>query len=109
MAMMAAKAKKPARVKPKELLKSAGKPFKQGEDPRRGNGPSKGSGGRPPIEIKQACQDLTYSQVLPKIEDYLRLHKPENQGWRWCAEWVGRYAGFEEGGIAGLSIRVIRE
>jgi hypothetical protein len=100
-------------AKPKKRAKKSGAnsgQFKKGEkDERRGNGPPKGSGGRPPIEIKQACQDLTYEEILPKIGDYLRLHKPENRGWCWCADWVGRYAGFEESGIAGLEIKVSRE
>lgn len=60
----------------KSAQKSAppGVPFQQGNDRRRGKGPPKGQGGRPPDEFKALCQelatrDLTVDAVKGILED----------------------------------------
>lgn len=67
--------------------------FQKGDDPRRGRGPAKGHGGRPPIVFKMACSDLTDNQVLPKVQTYLESTKadPSDSSWRWCAQFVADY------------------
>ncbi len=96
---------------PKKSGKKSGNStsFKLGEDDRRGDGPPKGQGGRPPNSFKAECERLSYDEVLPKVEKFLKDKDPSNQAWRWAADYVSRYAGHEESGIAGLEIKVVRE
>lgn len=48
----------------KSARKSApGVPFQAGADRRRGRGPKKGTGGRPPDAFKALCQDLASGKV----------------------------------------------
>lgn len=65
--------------------------FAEGDDPRRGKGPPKGSGGRPPNKFKQDCSDLTDTVILTKAQKYLRAKTPKDPAWRWCAQFVADY------------------
>lgn len=58
----------------KSERKSAGnngnlRPFEPGPDPRRGNGPPKGQGGRPPNEVKARMAELLDDE---EVDAYLR-------------------------------------
>lgn len=49
---------------------ATGKPFKKGDDPRRGKGPPKGApnAGRPPDAFKREMRETLWSQVVPKLK-----------------------------------------
>ena len=54
--------------------------FLPGDDPRRGNGPPKGSGGRPPNEFKAAMQELaSREEALAKVREV--LNNPDHPHW----------------------------
>ena len=78
-------------MRQKTAKKTPGTPFRKGHDPRRGGG-KKGRSGRPKLAFKAECDRIARELVLPKIAAYLEGQKPDDTDWKWCAEWVVRYA-----------------
>lgn len=86
-----------------------GKPFAEGDDPRRGRGPAPGTGGRPPIAFAEECKRLQREVILPKCQAVLEdpTKGPKDADWQWATRWISKYGEketakrFEHGGLDG--------
>ena len=88
------KARKPAKksaTKSGSKRRGSGRPFKKGYDARRGKGPPKGQGGRPPDRFKLPLGEYTDKQV-EKIGKYLDAHGPNDPDWWRCLEFAAKYS-----------------
>ena len=57
-----------------------------------GGNPGNKGGGRKPIEFKAECERITDTLILPKLEQYVSSHTPDDEGYRWAATKLLEYA-----------------
>ena len=57
-----------------------------------GGNPGNAGGGRKPIEFKAECERITDTLILPKLEQYVSSHEPNDEGYRWAATKLLEYA-----------------
>jgi hypothetical protein len=81
----------------KTAPKSVGRPFAEGDDPRRGGG-KKGRSGRKSRDFYLQCQEATDAYVLPKCVEVVQTRSPvgtkgQPDGAYWAAaNFLAKYA-----------------
>lgn len=84
-------AQTPAPTKSVKKSVNGTRPFAKGYDPRRGTG-KPGRSGRKPIAFVAECERITDTLILPKLEQYVSSHSPDDEGYRWAATKLLEYA-----------------